>query len=124
MQVKLAAREGWAAAQGSQCVVVLATELTDELIGEGIAKDLIRTIQSLRKEIQCDYTDRIEVGIVPKSNEVERAIEQNESLIAGETLAISITKHCSRRWWQSRDRRCHGDDSSPSLGFVLAQHLL
>ncbi len=91
VQVKLTARQGWAAAQGSQCVVVLATELTEELIGEGIAKDLIRTIQSLRKEIQCDYTDRIEVGIVPKSTEVERAIKQNESLIAGETLAQSIT---------------------------------
>ncbi len=90
VQVKLTAREGWAAAQGSQCVVVLSTELTDELIGEGIAKDLIRTIQSLRKEIRCDYTDRIEVGIVPKSKEVEQAVAQNEVLITNETLAVSI----------------------------------
>jgi len=90
IQVRLTPREGWAAAQGIACVVVLSTELNDALIGEGIAKDLIRTIQSLRKEIQCDYTDRIQVGIVPKSDEVKRAIDENRKLITGETLAIEI----------------------------------
>jgi len=91
IQVRLASREGWAAAQGIRCVVVLSTELNEALIGEGIAKDLIRTIQSLRKEIQCDYTDRIRVGIVAKSNEIKRAILENQALIAGETLATEIT---------------------------------
>ena len=62
IEVRLKAREGWAAAQGSGCVVVLNTEVTDELRREGIAKDLIRTIQNQRKEIDCEYTDRIEVG--------------------------------------------------------------
>ena len=38
---------------------------------EGIAKDLIRTIQNQRKEIACEYTDRIEVGIVSEDPEVE-----------------------------------------------------
>ena len=90
IQIRLTPRDGWAAAQGTGCVVVLSTELTDALIGEGIAKDLIRTIQSLRKEIQCDYTDRIRVGIVAKSDEVKTAIDRNRDLIAGETLAIEI----------------------------------
>jgi isoleucyl-tRNA synthetase len=90
IEVRLEAREGWAAAQGTGCVVVLSTELTEALIGEGIAKDLIRAIQSLRKEIECDYTDRIQVGLVAKSDEVAKAIEQNRELIAGETLAAEI----------------------------------
>ncbi len=90
--VRLEAREGWAAAEGTGCVVVLATELTPELIGEGIAKDLIRAIQSLRKEIRCDYIARIEVGIVPKTDEVKQAILANRELIAGETLAIDIVE--------------------------------
>lgn len=92
VEVRLEPREGWAAAQGTGCVVVLSTELTEELIGEGIAKDLIRAIQSLRKEINCDYTDRICVGLVPKSDEVAKAIEANRELIAGETLASQIVQ--------------------------------
>ena len=91
IEIRLVARPGWAAAQGPGCVVVLATELTGELIREGIAKDLIRAIQNLRKEIGCQYTDRIEVRIEPKSDDVARAVEENCELICGETLADSIS---------------------------------
>ena len=90
IEIRLSAREGWAAAQGGGCVVVLSTELTEELIGEGIAKDLIRSIQNLRKEMRCDYVDRIRVGIVTDSQQVKSAIAANHDLIAGETLAIEI----------------------------------
>ncbi len=38
IQIRLQAKEGWAAAQGTGCVVVLATELTDALIREGLAR--------------------------------------------------------------------------------------
>lgn len=90
IDIRLVARPGWAAAQGSGCVVVLATELTGELIREGIAKDLIRTIQNLRKEIGCQYTDRIAVGIVGRSPEVGQAVVENRDLIASETLSDEI----------------------------------
>ena len=36
IEIRLQAKEGWAAAQGPGCVVVLSTELTDELIREGL----------------------------------------------------------------------------------------
>ena len=42
IQIRLQAKEGWAAAQGTGCVVVLSTELTDELIREGLARDMVR----------------------------------------------------------------------------------
>ena len=48
VEVRLSAKEGWAAAQGQQCVVVLSTELNEELIAEGKARDLIRYIQDIR----------------------------------------------------------------------------
>ncbi len=90
LQVRLEPREGWAAAQGTNCVVVLATELTDALVGEGIANDLVRAIQSLRKELKCQYTDRIRVGLLPKTDGVKKAIEQNHEFIMKATLAIEI----------------------------------
>ena len=74
IEVRLQAKEGWAAAQGKSCVVVLNTEVTDDLRREGIAKDLIRTIQNQRKAIECEYTDRIRVAVVTDSEEAAAAI--------------------------------------------------
>ena len=91
IEVRLQAREGWAAAQGSRCVVVLNTEVTDELRREGVAKDLIRTIQNQRKEIQCEYLDRIEVAVETDMDEVILAIKEHGDQIANETLADAVT---------------------------------
>jgi len=91
IEVRLQAKPGWAAAQGSGCVVVLNTEVTDELRQEGVAKDLIRTIQSQRKEIKCDYTDRIVVAVVTTDADVLAAVRQHHDLICGETLTSKLT---------------------------------
>lgn len=90
LQVRLEAKPGWSAAQGSQCVVVLSTELTDALVREGYARDLVRNVQEQRKAINCQYTDRIEVGIVTGSPELRQAIEENVEYIRNETLAVAL----------------------------------
>ncbi len=90
IEVRLQAREGWAAAQGLGCVVVLNTEVTDELRREGIAKDLIRNVQNQRKDIGCEYTDRIEIGVVSDDAEVAAAIKAHSEMICSETLAVRV----------------------------------
>jgi isoleucyl-tRNA synthetase len=90
IQVRLQAKPGWAAAQGRQCVVVLSTELTPALLREGLAKDLVRLIQDRRKEIGCEYTDRIEVGVVTNSAELMQAIAENRDYIQESTLAVRL----------------------------------
>jgi len=92
IEVRLQAREGWAAAQGPGCVVVLNTEVTDELRREGIAKDVIRTIQNQRKEIGCQYTDRIEAAVVADDEEVTLAIREHSETIRNETLANRLSE--------------------------------
>ena len=81
---------GGAAAQGPSCVVVLNTEVTDDLRREGVAKDIIRTIQNQRKEIECDYEDRIEVSVLPMDEMVSAAIEEHREMICQETLATNL----------------------------------
>lgn len=91
IEIRLQAKEGWAAAQGSNSVVVLNTEVTPELQREGIAKDVIRTIQNQRKTIECDYTDRILVAVSTSDPDVEKAIQEHRDMIRGETLADELT---------------------------------
>jgi isoleucyl-tRNA synthetase len=91
IQVRLQAKQGWAAAQGGRCVVVLSTDLTPQLIREGLARDLVRLIQERRKEVNCQYTDRIRVGLVTEDDELRAAIQENLDFIRGETLAVEVT---------------------------------
>ena len=90
VQVRLLAKEGFAAAQGTDCVVVLSTELTPELIAEGKAREIARAIQDRRKELNCDYVDRIAVGVVSDSASVRDAASAFADYIKGETLAVEF----------------------------------
>jgi len=77
-------------AQGKTSVVVLNTELNDDLIHEGIARDVVRIIQDRRKTIGCQLSDRIEVGIETDDASVVSAVEKFRDYIASETLARQL----------------------------------
>jgi isoleucyl-tRNA synthetase len=90
VEVRIKPRPGWTSANDQGVVVVLSTELTPELIAEGLARDAVRAIQDRRKEIGCEYTDRIEIGVVTDSAELRAAIEQFAEYITKETLAMKL----------------------------------
>ena len=90
IEVRLSAKEGWAAAQSKNAVVVLSTELTPELIREGLARDVNRLVQDRRKELQLQFTDRIELGLVTEDNELKTAIQDNSEYLQQETLATTL----------------------------------
>ena len=76
--------------------VALDPELSDELIQEGMARDLVRGIQNLRKEMDLEVTDRIELFLAG-SQGVREAVEANEESLKYDTLAVS--------WqWKKHDR--------------------
>ncbi|MEQ8836232.1 MAG: DUF5915 domain-containing protein, partial [Lacipirellulaceae bacterium] len=91
IEVRLTAKEGWAAANDRGVVVVLATDLTEDLIAEGLARDLVRVIQDRRKELGCEFTDRIEVGVVTDSELLKQAVEQFNEYLASETLSETVS---------------------------------
>ena len=90
IQVRLQAKAGWTAAQGKQCVVVLSTDLTPELIREGLARDLVRLVQDLRKQKQCQFTDRIRIHVECSNRDLIVAFKENLDYITTETLAVEI----------------------------------
>ena len=90
IQVRLQAKEGWAAAQGQSSVVILATDLTEELVREGMARDAVRLIQDRRKELDLQFTDRIRLWLETGNRELHQALSENGDYIASETLATEI----------------------------------
>ncbi|MDO5579940.1 MAG: isoleucine--tRNA ligase [Planctomycetia bacterium] len=90
VQIRLQPKEGFAAAQGSNAVVVLSTELSEELRAEGRAREIVRIIQDRRKDLNCEYTDRIIVKIKTDSASVLRSMNLFAEYIKGETLALEL----------------------------------
>ena len=90
IQVRLQANEGWAAAQGRSSVVILSTELTPELIREGMSRDVVRLVQDRRKELNLQFTDRIQLWLEPENEELRQAIAENREHITAETLAVDL----------------------------------
>ena len=90
LQVRMQAKPGWAAAQGKSCVVVLSTELTEDLIAEGNAREIVHIVQTARKDTDCQYTDRILIGIETEDAAIASAVTQFADYIRGETLAVEL----------------------------------
>lgn len=89
VQVGLEAKAGWAASQGREAVVVLNCEVTDELRREGMARDLIHHVQTLRKDLDLAYEDRIRLSVAG-TPEVLAIVGEFREDIARETLATEI----------------------------------
>ena len=87
--VDLLRQPGFAAAQGATATVVLDTNLTVELIQEGLARDFIRGIQDARKDAGYRVEDRIELSF-EGDPEVISAIERLRDTVAAEVLATRL----------------------------------
>lgn len=89
VEIRVSSKEGFNASHEGSNFIVLNTTLTEELLNEGIVRELISKVQNLRKSKDFDITDRIHIYYEgPK--EFTNAISSFLSLIQDETLALSI----------------------------------
>ena len=89
LDVRISARDGFAAADGRGAVVALDAQLTEELELEGLAREWINRIQNLRKELDLPFEARIRVRI-GAGGAPARAALRHAGLIAAETLATDF----------------------------------
>ena len=80
--------EGYSCEADSGYLTALDTTLNDELISEGFARELVRSIQDARKQAGLEVSDRITLG-VSGSAAVEAALAAHQDYIMSETLATS-----------------------------------
>ena len=81
---------GWLVANEGSLTVALDITLTEELKAEGIAREIVNRIQNIRKDLNFDITDRIDV-IISHNENTDKAIEQYQDYIAKQVLANSVT---------------------------------
>jgi isoleucyl-tRNA synthetase len=90
VEVEFVAKEGFAAAGDRAGVVVLDTRIDDELRDRGFLRELQNRIQTIRKEMALQYTDRIRLWI-RGTEHAERIVEEYQEALAAEVLAVEIS---------------------------------
>ena len=88
---------GWLVANNGILTIALDIELTDELIEEGIARELINRIQNLRKSSGLEITDRIKVTIEDRE-EIHNAVLHCGDYISSQVLATSLDLKADGSW--------------------------
>jgi isoleucyl-tRNA synthetase len=94
VEVRSHGREGYAVAKDKGIVVAVDVKLTPELAREGLARDLVRRIQTLRKEADFQLDDRIvtyyEAGDTPGADELNIVVDEWGDYIQAETLSLEL----------------------------------
>ena len=80
---------GWSVANDGNITIALDITLTDELISEGIARELVNRIQNLRKSSGLEITDRINLSL-SASDSINQAIAEHKAYIASQVLANNL----------------------------------
>ncbi len=81
--------EGWIVESDETITVALDTELTSELINEGLAREFVNRVQNMRKDAGFEVTDKINIRFTSEDGFVE-AVNNFSSYITNETLAVNL----------------------------------
>ncbi len=80
---------GWTVANEGALTVALDVEVTEELRREGVAREIVKKIQAIRKDSGFEITDRISV-VLSRSASSDAAAEQFREYICNQVLADSL----------------------------------
>lgn len=92
LEINRTGLEGWSVETENSLSVALDTELSSELIQEGLAREFVNRVQNMRKEADFEVVDRITIGF-EGSDRLEEAVDSMKDYIKSETLAEEILLH-------------------------------
>jgi len=118
--IETTAAEGFACAEDAGYLVGLNTTLTDELVREGLMREILRSVQDARKQAGLNVSDRIILNIdgnepVMAAMSVHRGYIVDEALVNGwqqlsSPPAFSIKRGLGTARWEIRLSRAGGKD--------------
>ncbi len=110
LEITRSGLEGWQVETEKGLSVALDTELDEQLVQEGLAREFVNRIQNMRKEADFNVTDRINIG-VEGPDEIEQVILSMNAYIKDQTLAEDITRDSLdisdfEKTWEIGENRC------------------
>ena len=84
-------RPGVVVAAGDRWSVALDTTVTPELAREGLAREVVKVVQGLRRSAGLEVSDRITLSWASPSPRVAEAMAEHGEWLAGEVLAVALT---------------------------------
>ncbi len=91
LEVRTDSKPGWSVEGAEGRYVALETEISAELLAEGLAREMVNRIQRMRKEAGFDVEDHIEL-VYEAAGDVKIALASSRSYVAGETLSDAFTE--------------------------------
>jgi isoleucyl-tRNA synthetase len=90
-EVRTKAADGYTSAEDGGYMAALDTMLTEELVMEGLAREVVRRVQTMRRDADFNISDNIHVKYTA-SQRLARAVEQYSEYIRSETLGVSLAQ--------------------------------
>jgi len=91
LDIRISAKEGYNISADNNLFTIIDTNLTEDLINEGYAREFISKVQQMRKNNGYEMMDRIKI-FFNGSDVIQKAVEKYMSFIKSETLADSVEK--------------------------------
>ena len=91
VDIRISSKEGFDVAMENNNFIILNTTLTEDLIEEGIARELISKVQQLRKNKDFNIIDKIDI-LYEENEELEKVLSKYEEFIKKETLCLNFVK--------------------------------
>ena len=89
VDIRINAKEGFDASYANNNFIILNTTLTDDLVNEGIVREMISKVQNLRKTKDFNITDRINIYYYSDTN-IEERLTNYLDYIKKETLCVNL----------------------------------
>ena len=90
VDVRIDAKEGFNIGMENNKFIILNTELTRELLLEGLAREIVSKVQNIRKEQDFNIVDRISIEY-SSDDEIKEAFEHFKDYIMSETLCVTLS---------------------------------
>lgn len=89
VDIRISSKEGFNVGMENNNFIILDTTLTEDLILEGIAREMVSKVQQLRKNKDFNVTDRIKL-YYKGDQDIDKCLNKFSEYIKNETLSVSI----------------------------------
>ncbi len=113
--VQTQAAEGLAVASGEGITVAIDTTLTPELVQEGLAREFVRAVQTMRKDAGFDIQDRIVTQYETDSAAVHEMLHTFADYVKRETLTTELQEGSGGDGFYSAETKVEGEDVKISI---------